>query len=102
MLWAFSHVSICELSLQPGVKAPLTLGTTVHNYGEYRGVYTIGILPSPCIVRPEFTGTLAIKGGRHPVLEHLQAAGTYVPNDTYANDSSTFQMVYGPKYVIKC
>jgi hypothetical protein len=26
MLWAFSHVSICELSLQPGVKVPLTLG----------------------------------------------------------------------------
>ncbi|KAG9093899.1 MutS protein msh4 [Ceratobasidium sp. 370] len=46
--------------------------------------------------RPEFTGTLAIKAGRHPVLETLQAAGNFVPNDTYACDGSCFQIVEGP------
>ncbi|KAG8701977.1 MutS protein msh4 [Ceratobasidium sp. 395] len=46
--------------------------------------------------RPEFTGTLAIKAGRHPVLETIQAAGNFVPNDTYACDGSCFQIVEGP------
>ncbi|KAG8722288.1 MutS protein msh4 [Ceratobasidium sp. 394] len=46
--------------------------------------------------RPEFTGTLAIKAGRHPVLETVQATGNFVPNDTYACDGSCFQIVEGP------
>ena len=50
--------------------------------------------------RPEFTGTLAIKGGRHPVLENVQFAGVTVPNDVYCCEASTFQIVQGPKYVI--
>jgi len=48
-------------------------------------------------VRPEFTGTLAVKAGRHPVLEGLQSAGTLVPNDVYCCESSSFQIVQGPK-----
>lgn len=51
-------------------------------------------------VRPEFTGTLAIKSGRHPILEIVQAAGTVVSNDVYCDNSSTFQIIQGPKYVI--
>ncbi|KII94447.1 hypothetical protein PLICRDRAFT_428887 [Plicaturopsis crispa FD-325 SS-3] len=47
-------------------------------------------------VRPEFTGTLAIKSGRHPVLECVQSAGTMVPNDVYCCDSSSFQIIQGP------
>ncbi|KAF7373569.1 MutS 4 [Mycena sanguinolenta] len=47
-------------------------------------------------VRPEFTGTLAIKSGRHPVLETVKSAGTLVPNDVYCDDSSSFQIVQGP------
>ncbi|TEB26336.1 hypothetical protein FA13DRAFT_1692416 [Coprinellus micaceus] len=50
-------------------------------------------------VRPEFTGTLAIKGGKHPVLEIVQAAGTLVPNDVYCDASSSFQIIQGPKCV---
>ncbi|KAI0757543.1 muts domain V-domain-containing protein [Daedaleopsis nitida] len=46
--------------------------------------------------RPEFTGTLAIKGGRHPVLETVQAAGGTVPNDVYCCEASSFQIVQGP------
>ncbi|KIM21051.1 hypothetical protein M408DRAFT_81053 [Serendipita vermifera MAFF 305830] len=49
-------------------------------------------------VRPEFTGTLAIKSGRHPLLETVQAAGTLVPNDVYASESSSFQIIQGPVY----
>ncbi|KAF8508765.1 muts domain V-domain-containing protein [Gautieria morchelliformis] len=49
------------------------------------------------IFRPEFTGTLAIKAGRHPILERVQSsAGTLVPNDVYCCDSSSFQLVQGP------
>ncbi|KAF8327173.1 muts domain V-domain-containing protein [Cantharellus anzutake] len=47
-------------------------------------------------VRPEFTGTLAIKAGRHPILENIGAVGTFVANDTYCDDAATFQMVQGP------
>ncbi|KAI6104751.1 muts domain V-domain-containing protein [Pisolithus croceorrhizus] len=48
------------------------------------------------IMRPEFTGTFAVKAGRHPILETVQAAGTLVPNDIYCCDSSHFQIVQGP------
>ncbi|KAJ7270710.1 muts domain V-domain-containing protein [Mycena haematopus] len=47
-------------------------------------------------VRPEFTGTLAIKSGRHPILETIKSTGTLVPNDVYCDDSSSFQIVQGP------
>jgi len=50
----------------------------------------------PLIVRPEFTGTLAIKSGRHPILETVQSAGNLVPNDVYCDDSSSFQIIQGP------
>ncbi|ORZ23987.1 muts domain V-domain-containing protein [Absidia repens] len=45
--------------------------------------------------RPEFTGTLAIKSGRHPVLDSIATVDT-IPNDTFASLSSTFQFVTGP------
>ncbi|TBU46298.1 muts domain V-domain-containing protein [Dichomitus squalens] len=48
------------------------------------------------ILRPEFTGTLAIKGGRHPVLECVQSAGATIPNDVYCCEASSFQIVQGP------
>ena len=48
-------------------------------------------------VRPEFTGTLAIKAGRHPILSIIKTAGALVPNDAYCCDSSTFQLIRGPK-----
>ncbi|PPQ98977.1 hypothetical protein CVT24_003473 [Panaeolus cyanescens] len=47
-------------------------------------------------VRPEFTGTLAIKSGRHPILEAVKSVGTLVPNDVYCDDSSSFQIIQGP------
>ncbi|KAK0475108.1 muts domain V-domain-containing protein, partial [Armillaria novae-zelandiae] len=49
------------------------------------------------IIRPEFTGTLAVKAGKHPILETLRTMGTLVPNDVYCDDSSSFQIVQGPK-----
>ncbi|KAJ3753257.1 muts domain V-domain-containing protein [Lentinula raphanica] len=48
------------------------------------------------IIRPEFTGTLAVKSGRHPILETVQSAGTLVPNDVFCDDSSSFQIIQGP------
>ena len=52
------------------------------------------------LVRPEFTGTLAIKSGRHPILETLHSVATLVPNDVYCDDSSSFQLIQGPKSVL--
>lgn len=34
------------------------------------------------IVRPEFTDTLAIKQGRHPILEKVSPHKVMVPNDS--------------------
>ncbi|KAK7055436.1 muts 4 [Favolaschia claudopus] len=53
------------------------------------------------IIRPEFTGTLAIKSGRHPILETMKSAGTLVPNDVYCDDSSSFQIVQGPNTYLR-
>jgi len=73
-------------------------------------------------VRPEFVGVLALKGARHPLVassvyfssrDELELtwlaswvwfnsildryAGPVVPNDVYANDTSAFQIIQGPK-----
>ncbi|KZV81113.1 hypothetical protein EXIGLDRAFT_844900 [Exidia glandulosa HHB12029] len=46
--------------------------------------------------RPEFTDTLAIKSGRHPILEKVQGAGSVVPNDVFCCEQSSFQLIQGP------
>ncbi|KAK7468350.1 MutS protein msh4 [Stygiomarasmius scandens] len=81
MLWSFAHSAISDAQL--------------------RRVFIIRPVESWLItaassVRPEFTGTLAIKSGRHPILETLQSAGTLVPNDVYCDDSFSFQIIQGP------
>ncbi|TFK28344.1 hypothetical protein FA15DRAFT_678431 [Coprinopsis marcescibilis] len=53
------------------------------------------------ITRPEFTGTLAIKSGRHPILELVQTSGTVVPNDVYCDASSSFQIIQGPNTYLR-
>ena len=45
-------------------------------------------------VRPELTGTLAIKAGRHPVRERIQRE-RYIPNDVYATEQNRLQIVTG-------
>ncbi|GAA5999909.1 hypothetical protein JCM10207_005967 [Rhodosporidiobolus poonsookiae] len=48
-------------------------------------------------VRSEWTETLAIKAGRHPLHEQFRMSdGSFVPNDTYASDAASFQLVFGP------
>ncbi|KWU47134.1 hypothetical protein RHOSPDRAFT_31271 [Rhodotorula sp. JG-1b] len=48
-------------------------------------------------VRPEWTDTLAIKQGRHPLHEQFRMSdGSFVPNDTYATDAASFQIINGP------
>ncbi|KAG0750228.1 hypothetical protein G6F57_002285 [Rhizopus arrhizus] len=46
-------------------------------------------------IRPDFSGTLAIKSGRHPILDHILTF-PLVPNDTFASLSSSFQIITGP------
>ncbi|KAI9697614.1 MAG: MutS protein msh4 [Candelina mexicana] len=45
-------------------------------------------------VRPEFTDTIAIKHGRHPVREKVHT-DRYVPNDVYATQQTRFQIITG-------
>ncbi|CAO3697576.1 unnamed protein product [Rhizopus microsporus] len=46
-------------------------------------------------VRPTFSDVLAIKSGRHPILDHILTF-PLVPNDTFASLSSSFQFITGP------
>ncbi|CAH1773969.1 unnamed protein product [Owenia fusiformis] len=45
--------------------------------------------------RPEFTDTLAIKQGRHPILDQI-TIDSPVPNNTYASEDSNFLVITGP------
>ena len=45
-------------------------------------------------VKPEMTQTLAIKDGRHPILEKI-AEEKFIPNDAYATQQSRFQIITG-------
>ncbi|XP_075304759.1 mutS protein homolog 4 [Odontesthes bonariensis] len=46
-------------------------------------------------VRPEFTDTLAIKQGRHPILERM-AVQQPVSNNSYISEGSNFVIITGP------
>uniref|UniRef100_A0A667XC79 DNA mismatch repair protein n=1 Tax=Myripristis murdjan TaxID=586833 RepID=A0A667XC79_9TELE len=46
-------------------------------------------------VRPEFTDTLAIKQGRHPILERI-AGQQPVSNNSYISECSNFVIITGP------
>ncbi|BFZ63455.1 MutS protein msh4 [Saitoella coloradoensis] len=45
-------------------------------------------------IRPEFTDTLGIKSGRHPIREAIHG-DRYIPNDTYASNTTRFQIITG-------
>ena len=44
--------------------------------------------------RPELTDTLAIKSGKHPIIERIRSE-KFIPNDVYATQQSRFQIVTG-------
>lgn len=46
------------------------------------------------LVRPEITGTFAIKAGRHPIKEKVQRE-RYIPNDVYATQQNRLQIITG-------
>lgn len=46
-------------------------------------------------VRPEFTDTLAVKQGRHPILERM-AGQQPVSNNSYISEGSNFVIITGP------
>ncbi|XP_072545639.1 mutS protein homolog 4 [Salminus brasiliensis] len=46
-------------------------------------------------VRPEFTDTLAIKQGRHPILERI-AGKQPISNNSYISEGSNFVIITGP------
>lgn len=76
---------------------PLTKLSSVRNYGKESILLSFQERSLTFLVRPEFTDTLAIKSGRHPVLETVQSTGTLVSNDIYCSDAARFHIVQGPK-----
>lgn len=45
----------------------------------------------------DFSNLIDIRGGRHPVVEHIQRNTAFVPNDTYLNsDTSRLALITGP------
>ena len=44
--------------------------------------------------RPELTDALAIKSGRHPIIEKIRKE-QFIPNDAYATQQSRFQIITG-------
>lgn len=46
-------------------------------------------------VRPEFTDTLAVKNGRHPILERM-VGHQPVANNSYISSGSNFVVITGP------
>ena len=97
MLWSFAHVSIRESAFFfTGYRSWLTCPQFAAMVRVVLNIRAISLMELD-LVRPEFTGTLAIKSGRHPILENVQSAGTVVSNDAYCCDSSSFQIIQGPK-----
>ncbi|KAJ3245620.1 MutS protein msh4 [Chytriomyces hyalinus] len=49
-------------------------------------------------VRPEFTETLAVKAGRHPIRDNFasNSGDKFVPNDVYCCDGANMQIISGP------
>ena len=41
-----------------------------------------------CMPVVDNSGEIKIEEGRHPVIEKMMAAGSFVPNDTYMNKDS--------------
>lgn len=96
MLFSFAHVSI---SSSLSLSASLVL-YIVQSRATVRPpiVLEFSLVLKLLTARPEFTDTLAIKAGRHPILEKVQGAGSVVPNDVFCCEQSSFQLVQGPKY----
>ena len=47
---------------------------------------------------PEFTGTIAIKNGKHPIKFYLDP-DTFVANDVFSDAETTFLLITGPNMV---
>uniref|UniRef100_A0A3Q2PPU5 DNA mismatch repair protein n=1 Tax=Fundulus heteroclitus TaxID=8078 RepID=A0A3Q2PPU5_FUNHE len=94
-IFHMSYVVICQLL------------TTVHEHVHclYKLSDTVSMLDmllslaNACTisdyVRPEFTDTLAIKQGRHPILERM-ARQQPVSNNTYISEANNFVIITGP------
>lgn len=80
-------VSFCHLS-------------TIQDYGCLLSHFCDTVL-TDCAVRPEFSETLAIKAGRHPLCEKIHST-QFVPNDIYASMESRFQIITGKKSLCSC
>lgn len=61
-------------------------------------IYFTQLYISLCVcatVRPEFTDTLAIRQGRHPILERI-AGQQPIPNNSHISEGSNFVIITGP------
>lgn len=58
------------------------------------------VAPTNHMVKPEFSGTLAVSQGYHPILALLPTnEAAIVPNEIYASEDANFIIITGPNMV---
>jgi DNA mismatch repair ATPase MutS len=79
--------------VDPSKITKLCIVHTYHKIFRYKYANLLQLFfPS---VRPEFTDTLAIKQGWHPILEKISVEKP-VANNTYITEGSNFLIITGP------
>lgn len=70
---------------------------SIHKILTNQGIFLLSLLPFLLylLVRPEFTDTLAIKQGRHPILERMSGQQP-ISNNAYISEGSNFVIITGP------
>lgn len=75
----------------------LALGTVISTLDVYGALAEIAVNYNYVRPRIDESHTLAIREGRHPVIERTLKAGTFVPNDVFLNgDSDQIILLTGP------
>lgn len=84
-----------EASVLYKVSECLAMLDMIQSFSHLCSLHQLGtIIHIRLLVRPEFTDTLAIKKGRHPIRS--LCIDSFVPNDTYASMEANLVLITGP------
>ncbi|KAM9324666.1 mutS protein homolog 4 [Gastrophryne carolinensis] len=94
-IYHMSYIIVCKLlnEIYMHIHCLYKLSDTVSMLDML--VSLAGVCTLSDYVRPEFTDTMAIKQGWHPILEKI-ALSKPVPNDTFLSEGSNFIILTGP------
>ncbi|XP_068095301.1 mutS protein homolog 4 isoform X2 [Hyperolius riggenbachi] len=94
-IYHVSYVIVCKLlsEIYEHIHCLYKLSDTVSMLDMLLSLASVCTLSD--YVRPEFTDTMAIKQGWHPILEKISLSKP-VPNDTFLSEGSNFIVLTGP------